>query len=330
MSRIKTIKTNPKYRSSATSVLVASMVIVALVTLYLVWNIHKKITPTQAQASLTLLEKLEYLLTGSIAVCLIVITLLYAYSTLKSRKIIALERINAQQSKDELISIASHQLRTPATAVKQYIGMILQGYAGIITTEQQKLLKKAYASNERQLEIVNQMLYIARADAGRLKLQKSTFNINSVIREVIIDLDEIIKSKRQKIKFTPQFATQNIYADMHFIRMVIENLVSNASKYTHEKGKITIETYKHGSQVVVVVEDTGVGISKDDRQKLFKKFSRIPNELSVQAGGSGVGLFLGKILVELHGGYISVDSKLNRGTAFKVHLPITEEENGTD
>jgi signal transduction histidine kinase len=104
--------------------------------------------------------------------------------------------------------------------------------------------------------------------------------------------------------------------------MVIENLLTNASKYTHTGGKIVIKTDRRDDMIILSVTDNGVGIKLEDRDKLFKKFSRIDNELSIKAGGSGVGLYLDKLLVELHGGHIKVASQPQEGTTFAVYLPV--------
>jgi signal transduction histidine kinase len=246
--------------------------------------------------------------------------------SLRNEKIISFQRFSDQNSKDELLSLASHQLRTPATAVKQYLGMLLEGYAGKLTKEQFEHIKKAYSSNERQLETINQILYVTKADAGRLQLQKSHFNLNQLVDEVLSELNNRYKEKDQKLVFKPKYVNITLYADKHCIRMVVENLLTNASKYTHRGGKVVIKTDKKPKIAILTVEDNGVGIGFEDRTKLFKKFSRIDNELSIEAGGSGIGLYLDKLLVEMHGGRISVVSEPNKGTLFSVHLPMRSKK----
>lgn len=258
---------------------------------------------------------------GILAIGLAIVSILYLISILRAQKIVNFERLQAQNSQDELLSLASHQLRTPATAVKQYLGMVLEGYVGNTTKEQYQILKKAYLSNERQIETINQILYITKANAGRLELQRSYFNLNQVIEEVMSDISEIIKDRHQKLVFERAYVNLPIYADKHCIRLVTENLLTNASKYTHRGGKITIKTEKNDTTATMSVNDTGVGISSEDRRKLFKKFSRLDNELSIQAGGSGLGLFLGKVLIEMHGGHIKVESQPQEGSTFTVQLP---------
>jgi signal transduction histidine kinase len=267
-------------------------------------------------------RRIIFIMMGIMTITLGIMLVLYIRYVLKARQIVLREQDETQHSKDELLSLASHQLRTPATAVKQYLGMIIEGYTGDVTSEQLKVLKKAYSSNERQIETINQILYVTKADAGRLELQKSYFNINQLIEEVINDMSTIIKERRQKIVFKPNYVNTPIYADKHCLRIVIENLLTNASKYTHPGGKILIKTGRKDDLVILSVTDNGVGIKFEDRDKLFKKFSRIDNELSIKAGGSGIGLFLDKVLVELHGGHIKVISQPQEGTTFTIYLPI--------
>lgn len=245
----------------------------------------------------------------------------YLLVTSRAKSIMRIEQIEAQQAKDELLSLASHQLRTPATSVKQYIGLLLEGYLGKLTNKQLAALNKAYSSNERQLETINQILYVSKADAGQLKLQISRFDLNKLIDSVVNDMQKIIREHHQTVKVIKKHEPLLLSADSNCIRMIIENLLSNAVKYTHQRGNITITSGMTAKAIYFAVADSGVGIKVRDFNKLFKKFSRIDNELSIQAGGSGIGLYLDKILVELHNGHIEVNSESRKGTTFKVVLP---------
>lgn len=255
----------------------------------------------------------------------------YLLITSKALLIVKKEEGEAQRAKDELLSLASHQLRTPATAVKQYIGMLLEGYLGRLSPVQEDAVRKAYLSNDRQLETINQILYVSKADAGQLKLQKSTFNINKLIETAISDLKEVTDKRRHKVIFNKTVDPLLVYADANCIRMIIENLINNASKYTYKRGRIVITSGLKKDKLFFQVADNGVGIRVKDFSKLFKKFSRIDNELSIEAGGSGIGLYLDKLLVELHGGYLEVESELKKGSVFKVYLPkqTNDKKKGT-
>lgn len=240
----------------------------------------------------------------------------------RTRSLAFAENTELQRAKDDLLSIASHQLRTPATGVKQYIGMLQEGYAGKISRKQQNLLKEAYTSNERQLAIIDEILHVARIDTGRLVLQPERLKIRDVIDLVLREQASAIKTKSQKI--LTSFPKKVIYArgDREHIRMALDNIVSNAIKYTPEKGTITLKIKRSGDFVAISVTDTGVGIDKKDLDQLFQKFSRIPNELSRQTAGSGLGLYIAQQIIELHGGRIEVDSHVGKGTTFTILLPL--------
>jgi PAS domain S-box-containing protein len=231
------------------------------------------------------------------------------------------------RSKDEFVALASHQLRTPATAVKQYIGMMLQDYVGDITSEQRDVLTKAFDSNERQIKIINQILSAARADTGRLVMTPLLVDLCSLVRSVAADMEPQIRERKHTLTFDVPETPIRVWADVGYIQMAIENIVHNASIYTPQGGAITMRLRVRGEKCKISISDTGVGIKKKDLGKLFVKFSRIHNPLSVEAGGSGIGLYLTAEIVRLHNGTISVKSRLHEGTTFAISLPLMQNGN---
>lgn len=183
-----------------------------------------------------------------------------------------LERIS--RSKDEFVALASHQLRTPATAVKQYLGMVLQGYAGDITSEQNEMLEKAFQSNERQIQIVNQILNAARVDTGRLVLARTPLDIVNLARGVAADMQAAFSQRNHKVRFYGPKEAIWLRGDQGYMRMAVENLVHNACIYTPNGGSICVRVRVRGAYCLITVADTGVGIAKADVGKLFTKFSR--------------------------------------------------------
>lgn len=233
--------------------------------------------------------------------------------------------VEVDQLKSDFISIASHQLRTPATAVKNLIGLLKEGYVGSLTDEQLFIIDQAYASNEAQLEIVNNLLYAARAESSSVKLKYEDYNLVEMVKVVMEDLGDVIKERSQQVALVmPDEVTMDM--DTHFMRMLVENLISNASKYTPDGGSITVEVKEHGNKIQLAVSDNGVGIAKSDLPKLFNRFSRIDNELSTIRGGSGIGLYLVKRVAMLHHGFIDVSSAVGEGTKFIVKLPKEKNE----
>jgi two-component system, sensor histidine kinase len=239
----------------------------------------------------------------------------------RERKYARQKHEEVQTAKDDLLSLASHQLRTPATVVKQYVGMLLQGYAGDLTKQQKDMLGSAYESNERQLDIINQLLYVARLDAGRLKLHKEKTDISKMLHDVARDHSGAAEERNQKISF--KLPKRPVWAavDPHYMRMVFENLLSNAIKYTPSNGHLTLAVRRTPAHVTVRVSDTGVGVDPALLDSIFEKFTRVENELSTDVNGSGVGLYLTKKIVELHKGSIDVHSIPGQGSSFTVRIP---------
>ena len=226
-----------------------------------------------------------------------------------------------QYAKDELLSLASHQLRTPATSVKQYIGMILEGYSGKVSRQQKALLKKAYESNERQLHIINDILYVAKIDAKGIVLTPRKLDINKLLRDLTQELSITAKDNHQEILLKSPAKPINIEADEHSLRMALENIINNALKYSRGGTKVLVSLVANKENVRIIVKDEGVGIDAEDISLLFQRFSRIPNELSRQSNGSGIGLYLSDQLVAMHKGSINVKSIKDKGTTFTITLP---------
>ncbi|GAC1499589.1 MAG: hypothetical protein NVS1B10_02470 [Candidatus Saccharimonadales bacterium] len=233
-----------------------------------------------------------------------------------------LESIN--KTKDVFLSIASHQLRTPATAVKQYIGMVLNGFAGDLLPAQRNYLETAYQSNERQLKIVDDLLKVARIDGGYVTLHKEPINIIALIRNVIEDVSGLAETKKQKIFLETKVPEVVTHADANNIRMVFENLIDNAIKYSAEKTKIKVAVSTTDNWVNCQFIDSGIGISADDQKKLFQKFSRIDDAFNHATNGSGLGLYWAREIVKLHNGEIDLESTKGKGSKFQVKLPVMQ------
>lgn len=225
-------------------------------------------------------------------------------------------------AKDEFVSIASHQLRMPATGVKQYIGLLLQGYAGELTDTQQQILQTAYDSNERQLDIISDLLNTSRLDAGKVQPHKTSVNIINLVQQAIAELHEKSQTRKQHIVFMHSDKPVNVFVDERLMLMVIENLIDNAIKYSPEGKEIELELLINGKTITLLVKDQGIGIAKPDQKKLFHKFSRIENSSTENIVGSGLGLYWAKKIVDLHKGNIRLDSSSKKGSIFAVDLPL--------
>jgi len=263
----------------------------------------------------------DYLVKGSFDANLLSRTLYYALQRKRTEQQRVKYLMDLNRSKDEFISIASHQLRTPATGVKQYVGMLLEGFAGTLTDQQTALLKKAYESNERQLRIVSDLLKVAQVDAGKVMLNKRPVDIGLLVRDVVRDQAEIAIDRRQTIACKLPQKSVIVSIDEASIRMVLENVLDNASKYSEEDTHIRVVVTDGKTGVTVSVIDQGIGISPHGTARVFEKFSRLDNSLSAKVGGSGLGLYWAQKIVSLHGGKISYKANEETGTTFDIKLP---------
>lgn len=225
-------------------------------------------------------------------------------------------------AKDEFIALASHQLRTPATAVKQYISLVLSGYASPVTPSQKQYLQTAYDSNERQLNIINDLLKTAQIDSSRYTLKKQHHAISSLLQETITELQPILNLKSQKVIVEGKDELSTVLVDSSEMKLVLSNLLENASKYSHSGGVVIVKLQKKNQKFVIEINDTGVGISRNDARRIFEKFTRIDNELSDTVAGTGLGLYWVKQIIRQHGGTVKVKSDLGKGSSFIVNLPL--------
>lgn len=270
----------------------------------------------------------DYLVKGTFDAQLLSRVLRYSLQrkNMEAQRVQQLVELN--RSKDEFIALASHQLRTPATAVKQYVGMALEGYGGDLTDDMKMLLTQAFEGNERQLQIVNDILRVAKLDLEKIVLQKKVTDINPIAQQIVEDIQETAHQRQQTISFDSELNSATVDADIDYLRMAIGNLVDNASKYTPEgkRVRVMIRDYDEGRLSVNII-DEGVGIAKEDIPKLFRKFSRIDNPLSVVRGGTGLGLYWSNKIIKMHDGNIKVNSKIDKGTRFCVILPFANTNN---
>lgn len=225
------------------------------------------------------------------------------------------------QAKDEFISLASHQLRTPATGVKQYLAMLLQGYAGDLTPGQQMFVQTAYESNERQIRIVNDLLQVARIDAGKVKLHRSSTDVIRLVKNLLNEQASKFAERQQTVVFVAKVPQLKASIDGERIRMVLDNILDNACKYTEPGKTIRVSVRATNKTVSITIKDQGVGIAATDIEAIFHKFSRLNNALSEATEGSGLGLYWAEKIIGLHQGSIEVKSVIGEGTSFVIKLP---------
>jgi len=227
------------------------------------------------------------------------------------------------ETKSQFISIAAHQLRTPLSATKWIFRMLLDGDVGKVTEEQKDLLQKGYDSNERIIGLVGDMLSVARIEEGRFGYEFSAVDVIDLIKRSLITYE--LKAQEKKIKIEldlPKEKLNPIKMDPEKIELAVSNLIDNALKYTPDSGTIKITLKKEGDDYIKVsVKDSGVGIPKDQVDRLFHKFFRGTNVIKMQTEGTGLGLFITKNIIVRHGGKIWVETSDGDGTTFNFTLP---------
>ena len=231
-----------------------------------------------------------------------------------------------EKMKTEFVSLAAHQLRTPLSAIKWTLRMLLDGDLGKITEEQEELMAKCYQSNERMINLVNDLLDVARIEEGRYIYGMAMANMEDIIQFVLNSYKEEFEKRNVKIEFKkPEEKTPKINVDVEKIKLVLQNLIDNSIKYTLSGGTVTVSLKYDKKEIGVEVSDTGMGIPEDQKGRVFSKFFRGANALRIETEGSGLGLFLAKNIIEAHGGKIWFESEEGAGTAFYFSIPLKEE-----
>ena len=231
-----------------------------------------------------------------------------------------------EKMKTEFVSLAAHQLRTPLSAIKWTLRMLLDGDLGKITKEQNDFLEKTYRSNERMIVLINDLLDVTRIEEGRYLYKPVLTDIEPIVQFVTNSYEEEIEKKKIKFEFKkPEEKLPKIKLDVEKIRLAIDNLLDNAIRYTPTYGKIMVILKHRKGGIEFSVKDTGVGIPKDQQGRVFTKFFRGANVMRMATEGTGLGLFITKNIIEAHGGKIWFESEEGKGATFYFAIPIKEE-----
>lgn len=227
--------------------------------------------------------------------------------------------------KSDFISVAAHQLRTPLSGVKWVLKLLLDGDLGNVNDDQKGMLKRGYETNEKMIQLVNDLLNVSRIENGKFGYKFEKNNFMGLVQMLIENTELLSKERNIEVVLESSIGgTLEFFFDPEKLLIALQNLVDNAVKYTLPGGRVSIAVERQGDYVQVKVRDTGVGIPKNDLPKLFSKFFRAANVIHLQTDGSGLGLFIVKNIILRHGGQIWVDSVEGQGTTFTVIIPVTE------
>lgn len=227
------------------------------------------------------------------------------------------------RAKTEFVSLASHQLRTPLSSVNWYAEMLLAGDGGKLNKEQAGFVQEIYAGNQRMVELVNSLLNVSRLELGTFAVEPEPTNIVEIAQSVIKELQPSIIAKSLKLTFNYDKNTPIIQADPKLIRIIFQNLLSNSVKYTSEKGLVSLTINNDKKNLLIEVTDNGYGIPKKEQYRIFEKLFRAENVRAMDTEGTGLGLYIVKSIIKHAGGQISFKSAENKGTSFKLSIPLS-------
>lgn len=227
--------------------------------------------------------------------------------------------------KSDFISIVSHELRTPLSAVKGFLSMVLQKDFGDLNDKQFHFLNRVYQSNQRMIELVEDLLDVSYIESGKINLVVNPIPLEGVISEIVAELASKGFERQIMLRVNRRQRLPLVLVDETRLRQILINLVDNAIKYSLPKSEVLIDFRVQKDELVTSITDQGVGIPSGQLERIFNKFGRIYNPMSVQAGGTGLGLYIVKNLVESHGGRIWVSSREGRGSKFSFSLPIAKQ-----
>lgn len=229
-----------------------------------------------------------------------------------------------ERLKSEFVSIAAHQLRTPLTSIKWILTSLLAGDFGDMNEEQKDYLAKTNQSNERMINLVDDLLNLSRIEEGRYVRASDNFNLVEVINKNIDNTIFKLKHKAIEISFDKPCDDLQVKADREKISLVVQNLIENAANYSKQGGRVEVVLREDPDkrEAIFSVHDYGIGIPDDQKARIFTKFFRAQNAIQAQTVGSGLGLFINKNIIESHGGRIWFESYPEQGTTFAFALPI--------
>lgn len=241
------------------------------------------------------------------------------------RRRLAIESARLQQEKEVMkknfVTLVSHQLRSPLASVKQYFGVLREGFAGEVSNRQKEMIEKAGRYIDDLLQLINDWLNMSRIDAGNITSTFETVDLASVFSNTIELLEPLAQTRKVSLKLDLRDSPAMIEGDPESLKEAFTNLIGNGINYNREGGTVTVSLKENGEGLVVEISDTGIGISRDNLHFIFDEFFRAKSKEARDVRGSGLGLPIAKKIIEAHDGFIRVASEVGKGSTFSIFLP---------
>jgi PAS domain S-box-containing protein len=252
--------------------------------------------------------------------------LLVNISDITQRKAAQQAIVQGDRLKSEFLANMSHELRTPLNSILGYTDVLLMGLDGELDEEVTTDLEAIHDNSQHLLNLINDILDLAKIEAGRMTIELGDVNVSHLLQEVKKTSAGLLVNKEVEMVVEAEEELPPLHAEYHRVYQVVNSLVSNAVKFT-EKGTITLRALAEGDEMVLQVEDTGIGISKEALDMIFEEFTQADTSSTRQHEGTGLGLTITRRLVQMHGGTISVESEVGKGSTFTARFPLQAKVN---
>lgn len=222
----------------------------------------------------------------------------------------------------EVVSVVSHQLKTPLSAIKGFLEVLISEDLGKLEAKQKEYLRDALENTQRMMVLVKDLLDVSQIEENKLELKLKRINLKELVKEAIKDFSSLTKAKNCTLSFKVVDKIPFLKIDPIKIKQVISNLIYNAIEYNKRKGEVQITLKKQGNNVLFSAKDTGIGIPEKEKKKIFSKFFRSEKAITLCPAGTGLGLFISKAIIEKSGGKIWFESREGKGSTFCFSLPV--------